>query len=285
MLLTPQELAAAARRQDDFDDLMLELSGLRGGHIPRFLRPGQIERIRREKGLSDSSGPLSEKWRRYIELRDAVWRRLIEIDRTLTRALEHSKKRLGNAQEALEAIRSRASLSADGRRVYRSEDQRRPFTGDSTEDRRRAFYDDGTELTREEIAKVHWREGAPSWEQRQAAGEAVRQAKQAHEYLESCKARVDHYRDRMTSGDALSADDLAAMKTDLDAMPAGLKAEFTSRGHEGAGDAAGPEPALAPACAGTGLAGSAFTFSASDLADIAQTERATQSPRPDFPSP
>ena len=66
-------------------------------------------------------------------------------------------------------------MSEDGRRAYR------------TEDRRRAFYDDGEELTREEISKVHWRHGAPSWEQRQAAGEAVRQAKQAHENLEAIR--------------------------------------------------------------------------------------------------
>ena len=81
----------------------------------------------------------------------------------------------------------------------------------------------------------------------------------------------------MASGDALSEDDLKDMKTDLDAMPKELQAEFSSQGHERAGDAADPEPALAQA-------GCAFTFSASDLDDIAQTERATRPPRPVFPS-
>ena len=79
----------------------------------------------------------------------------------------------------------------------------------------------------------------------------------------------------MASGDALSEDDLKDMKADLDAMPEELQAEFTSQRHERAGDAADPElPAEG-----------AFTFSASDLDEIAQTERATQPPRPDFPSP
>jgi hypothetical protein len=55
-----------------------------------------------------------------------------------------------------------------------------------------------------------------------------------------------------------------------------MQAEFTSRGHERAGDA--DEPALAEE-------GGAFTFSASDLDEIVQTERATQTPRPEFPSP
>jgi hypothetical protein len=258
MFLTLRELAAAARRQMDFDQLMQEISGFTAGRIPRFLRPEQIERIRRAAGLSAGTS-LSDRGRRYIELMADLSRRLAAINRALDRAMERSRQRMQETKVVLDDIRARASLSSDGRRVYR------------TEDRQRAFYDDGTELTREEIAKVQWRDGAPSWEQRQAAGEAVRQAKQDYEDLQSCKARADYYRDRMATGDALSEDDLRDMKTDLDAMPEGLKAEFRSQRPQSAGDAAGPAEA--------------FTFSAADLGDIAQTERATQPPRPDFPSP
>jgi hypothetical protein len=258
MLLTPKELVAAVRRQKDFDTLMDELSGFTCGRIPRFLRPEQIERIRRAAGLSTTTG-LSDHGRRYIELMETVSQRLATIDREIGRAMKRSRQRVKETQAVLEEIRARASVSEDGRRAYR------------TEDRRRAFYDDGTQLTREEISKVHWRDGAPSWEQRQAAGEAVRQAKQAHEDLEAYKARADYYHDRMAGGDALSGDDLQDMKADLDAMPAALQAEFTSQEHESAGEAAG-------------LAG-AFTFSASDLNDIAQTEQAIRPPRPDFPPP
>jgi hypothetical protein len=258
MLLTPRELVAAVRRQKDFDALMLELSGFTAGRIPRFLRPEQIERIRRAAGLNTGAS-LSDRGRRHIELMETVAQRLATIDRAIERAMKRSRQRMQETQVLLEEIRARASVTDDGRLAYR------------TEDRQRAFYDDGQELTREEIAEVHWRHGAPSWEQRQAAGEAVRQAKQAHENLEACKARVDYYRDRIAGGDALSEDDLNDMKGDLDAMPKELQAEFTSQSHERAGE---PDD----------LAG-AFTFSASDLAEIAQTERATQPPRPDFPSP
>ena len=263
MLLTPRELLAAVRRQKDFDALMLELSGFTAGRIPRFLRPEQIERIRRAAGLSVGTS-LSDARRRTIELMETFSRRLVTIDRALERAMKKSRQRLQETQVALEEIRARASVTEDGRRAYR------------TEDRRQAFYDDGEELTREEISKVHWRHGAPSWEQRQAAGEAVRQAKQAHEDLEAYKARADYYRDRIAGGDALSEDDLKDMKADLDAMPEELQAEFTSQGHERAGEADDPEPALAEE--GT------FIFSASDLDEIAQTEQAIQPPRPDFPS-
>jgi hypothetical protein len=272
MLLMPRELLAAVRRQKDFDGLMLELSGFTAGRIPRFLRPKEIERIRCAAGLSTGTS-LSDRARRTVELMETVSQRLAVIDRALERAMRRSRQRLQETQGLLEEIRARASVSEDGRRAYR------------TEDRRRAFYDDGEELTREQIAKVHWLACAPTWEQRQAAGEAVRQAKQAHENLETYKARVDYYRDRMASGDALSEDDLKDMKADLEAMPKELQAEFTSQEHERAAEATDPEPAIAPAGAGRGLAGGAFTLSASDLDDIAQTERAPQPPRPDFPSP
>ena len=275
MLLTPRELLAAVRRQKDFDALMLELSGFTAGRIPRFLRPEQIERIRRAAGLSVRTS-LSDARHRTIELTETLSRRLVTIDRALERAMKKSRQRLQETQVVLEEIRARASVTEDGRRAYR------------TEDRRQAFYDDGEELTREEISKVHWRHGAPSWEQRQAAGEAVRQAKQAHEDLEAYKARVDYYRDRIAGDDALSEDDLKDMKADLDVMPEDLQAEFTSQGHVRAGKEDGPEPALAacpPKPWRRGEEAAAFTFSASDLDEIAQTERATQPPRPDFPSP
>jgi hypothetical protein len=148
MFLTLRELAAAARRQMDFDQLMQELSGFTAGRIPRFLRPEQIERIRQAAGLSAGTS-LSERGRRYIELMEDLSRRLAAINRALDRAMERSRQRLQETRAVLDDIRARASLSEDGRRVYR------------TEDRQRAFYDDGTELTREEIAKVHWRDGAP----------------------------------------------------------------------------------------------------------------------------
>jgi hypothetical protein len=262
MLLTPRELLAAVRRQKDFDALMLELSGFTAGRIPRFLRPKEIERIRRAAGLNVGTS-LSDARRRTIELMETFSQRLAVIDRALDRAMKKSRQRLQETQVVLEEIRARASVAEDGRRAYR------------TEDRRKAFYDDGEELTREEISKVHWRHGAPSWEQRQAAGEAVRQARQAYEDLEAYKTRLDYYRDRMDAGDALSEDDLKDMKADLDAMPEGLQAEFTSQGNERAAEADDPEPALAE---------DTFVFSASDLDEIAQTEEATQTPRPDFPS-
>src|SRR5438132_919887 len=56
MILTLQELRAAARRIKDYSDLMLELSGFTGGRISRFLRPEQIEKIREAAGLPSRIG-------------------------------------------------------------------------------------------------------------------------------------------------------------------------------------------------------------------------------------
>ena len=282
MLLTPRELAAAARRQKDFDEWMLELSGFTTGHIPRFLRPEQIERIRRAAGLSVGTS-LSERGRRYIELMETLSQRLAAIDRALERAMKRSRQRLQETQAVLEEIRARASVTEDGRRVYR------------TEDRRRAFTDDGTELTREEIPKSG---GAMA----RRAGNSVRRrgrpcARRSRRMRLSKPIRPG----RIITATARRAATRSPKTISRTWKPIStpcrrnstqnLRARRT-KGGQGMRPALSPPstppsptPRLGGQVAGRGLAGGAFTFSASDLDDIAQTERATQSLRADFPSP
>jgi len=92
MILTTQELLAAARRWKDYSDLMLELSGLAAGVIPRFLSPKQIERIREEAGLPPRTGETRAEraWRQYLELTDSISRRLAVVQRAIGRALLRS---------------------------------------------------------------------------------------------------------------------------------------------------------------------------------------------------
>jgi hypothetical protein len=158
MILTTQELLAAARRWKDYSDLMLELSGLAAGVIPRFLSPKQIERIREEAGLPPRTGETRAEraWRQYLELTDSISRRLAVVQRAIGRALLKSERRVQQAQAALDATREGATVDGKGRRVYR------------TADRQRGFTDDGQELSREEVKSISWDPKAPTWEQRQA---------------------------------------------------------------------------------------------------------------------
>ncbi|MFL5266197.1 MAG: hypothetical protein ACJ8AH_06285 [Stellaceae bacterium] len=144
MILTPQELLAAVRRTKDYNDLMLELSGLAAGIIPRFLSPAQLEKIREAAGLPPRTGETraEQAWRQYLEF--TVTRQLAAVHRAIERALIKSERRVQAAQEALDDIRSRATIDGKGRRVYR------------TTDRQRGFTDDGQELSREEVDSINW---------------------------------------------------------------------------------------------------------------------------------
>jgi hypothetical protein len=131
MLLTPQELLAAARRLRDYSDLMLELSGFTGGRIPRFLRPEQIKQIRESAGMAPASEtPAERAWRHYQEIADAIARQLAHVNRAIERALKRSEKRVQAAEEALERIGERATIDSKGRRVYRTANGQRGFTDD-----------------------------------------------------------------------------------------------------------------------------------------------------------
>jgi hypothetical protein len=213
MLLTPQELAAAARRQDDFDDLMLELSGFPRGGIARFLRPEQIREIRQARG-EGSETPFERAWRRYLKMTYELARQLFHMNHAIERALAKSAHRVREAREALQAIQARATGDQKGRLVYR------------TADRTRAFTDDGQELSKEEIENIEWKPDAPTWEQRQAAGDRLAQAEKQHEEILHYTDRADYYGERLCSGDTLSIDELATMKADLNAIPSSVRAEM-----------------------------------------------------------
>jgi hypothetical protein len=113
MLLSLQELLAAMRRRKNYDDLMLELSGLTAC---RFLRKEQIERIRAASGLASAGETANERaWRRYFELTDPVIRQLAHVNRAIGRALIRSEPRVQAAHEALDGIRARATVTRQGK--------------------------------------------------------------------------------------------------------------------------------------------------------------------------
>src|SRR4051794_31385175 len=181
MVLTPREIAAMARRCRDYDDLMLELSGVRG-RTPRFLTQAQVERIREEAGLvSSHETPMERAWREYLEFSGQVQRQLYTVNRAIERALIKSERRIAGAQKALADIRRRATVNDQGRKVYR------------TGDRQRGFTDDGEQLSQEEFDRVQWDPTAPTWEQRVRARQRLEQAKQAHEQILQAKERADYY--------------------------------------------------------------------------------------------
>jgi hypothetical protein len=143
---------------------------------------------------------------------------------------------------------------------------RRAGGSTGTADRARAFTDDGQELSREEIASIQWKPDAPSWEQRQAAGERLAQAEKQHEEILRFKDRADYYGERLRSGDTLSIDELATMKADLNAMPSSVRAEM-ERGPSV--DAGRMDPAKA----------TEFSLDADEIASLRRADSAASRPQ------
>jgi hypothetical protein len=216
MVLLLADIVSMARQRKNFDDLMLELSGI-SGKTPRFLTQAQIERIREEAGSVSHETLRERAFREYMEFCDRIQRQIDAVNRAITRALVKSAQRLEEAREALEDIRRRATVDEKGRKVYR--------TADGT----RAFTDDGEELTPEQITSIKWDPMAPTWEQRVEAGERWKLAAEEHEEILRAQERADYYSERMASGDLLSRDELETIHQDLNAMPAAVRAEMPGK--------------------------------------------------------
>jgi len=216
MVLFLADIVSMARQRKNFNDLMMELSGI-SGKTPRFLTREQIERIREEAGTVSHETLRERAFREYLEFCDKIQRQIHAVNRAITRALIKSSQRLEEAREALEDIRRRATVDEKGRKVYR--------TADGT----RAFTDDGQELTPAEMAKVEWNPDAPTWEQRQQAGIRFKEAQEAHDDILRAKERAEYYSDRMASGDILSRDELDTIHQDLNAIPEAVRAEMPGK--------------------------------------------------------
>ena len=191
MVLSVADIVAMARQRKNFDDLMLELSGI-SGRTPQFLTQEQIEHIREEAGRVSHETIAEKAWRQYLEFCGQVQRQLYAVNRAIEKALVKSERRVQAAQEALDDIRRRAMVDEKGRRVYR--------TADGT----KAFTDDGQQLTSEEMASIQWDPLAPTWEQRVQAEERLKQAEEDHDEILRARERADYYSDRMASGEILS---------------------------------------------------------------------------------
>jgi len=216
MVLFLADIVSMVRQRKNFNDLMLELSGI-SGKTPRFLTREQIERIREEAGSVSHETLREHALREYVEFCDRVQRQIHAVNRAITRALLKSQQRLEEAREALEDIRRRATVDEKGRKVYR--------TADGT----KAFTDDGQQLTPEEMASIKWDPMAPTWEQKVEAEERWKQAAEEHESILRARQRADYYSQRMASGDLLSRDELETIHQDLNAMPEAGRAEMPGK--------------------------------------------------------
>lgn len=168
---------------------------------------------------------------------------LSEAERAAAEALALAQKREQAARDNLEKIRKAATTTEDGRQVY------------LTQDGLRAFDDQGNELTAEEIAAIHWQADAPTWEQRQAAGDRLEAAIAERQEIEDYQERLAGDQETLEHGDSLTSDELDSIDRTLADMPdsvrthlGGLRRPATSAALEYDGQGIQADP-LSPAFA------------------------------------
>lgn len=118
---------AAGSRQQDFDDLQREVSGLEVGRVARFLpddmrNPEQSEKSKAERAEMMTRLQMLMQDPAYAALYNDTMDKLGEAERATEIALAKALERQRVADEALADIQARALRLEDGRRIYRDED-------------------------------------------------------------------------------------------------------------------------------------------------------------------
>ena len=208
-----ENLDALPALQRDRIDLNNEMAGREVGRIERFNvatgeDAGPDGRRRKE---SDRLGALEQLLMQdpaYRELYQRVTDRLETAEIAVIQALSAVRERITLMQDRFTEMLERASELPDGTKVFR------------TRDGTRAYTEDGELLTPEQMAGVHWRDDAPSWEEFTEARDARDVAVQAEQdILDFQEQVIDPARERIDSGEIILEDELR----DLDeAMEAGM---------------------------------------------------------------
>jgi hypothetical protein len=210
-----REEEAAARRQRDRDDFDNEIAGNETGRMRRFLREDQTPQaaqLREQERERRARTALVTQ----IQLQQFS-ARLEELDRASLGALRASERQARDAGERLDRLRESANRDEHGQRVYR------------TEDGRAAYYDDGTQLRRNEMDRVDWKAGTPTWEQRQGVGRALDHANAERDAIKNYRDRIAHAKDRVAAGDDLDEDELKALQAGAEDMPASVRNQLNAQ--------------------------------------------------------
>ncbi len=164
---------------------------------------------------------------------------LDRYDTGVVHALMDNRQALDQAEDALTAIRDNASVLPDGRKVYRSEDGRHVFD------------DTGNPVGRDVIDPAAIPPAAPTWEQRQAAGQDVHNLTAERHGLLTYQAKVDQARER-AGRDGVSQTELQGLGDDLDrAMPDAVRKRLDGPGQDSKLDG----PQIVPSAIRLGLQG------------------------------
>lgn len=210
---------ARLHRRQDFDDLQRELAGVNGGRMRRFFREGEgpLSNTPGRRGKDSAAetlllARLADPGYRFAWER--AGRELDAADTAARAALIEARRREAQAREDLEDIRNRAAKLPDGRSVF------------LTQDGSAAYDENGNRLTVEQMAQVQWRDGQPTWEEKEAQEQALALANEQCQKIEEYQEKLGQLRQRYEGGE-LSKAELGNMDKTLEAdMPESVRDRY-----------------------------------------------------------
>lgn len=200
----------AAKRQRDFDDLQLELSGQDTGRMQRFGAGNTNKRMAERKKDEQFSKQLTALQRLlendpvYAALHSEVMDLLAKAETAADAALDQAREDLQSAEAGLQDIQEGANQLPDGTRIYKDADGQ-------------VWTEDGRLVPKEDLGGVVWKDGAASYEDYLRQKQTIEDAKaRIHDIEDYLYKVLGPARGRLTDPDnPPSKDDLDRIKDDI----------------------------------------------------------------------
>lgn len=200
--------ALQKQRELDAIDFNLEITGQEPVRMRRFVPLEETPKARKQRE--------AEKETRFLlnlasqQAIEQFQQRLDELDRASKVALSRVEARIAADEEALIDMRGRASRAPDGRLVFR------------TRDGSAAYYEDENSV--EDLDAINWQSGAPDWENYKELRDRTERSKEERDRIGEYRDRLDTVREKVSSGDALTEDELSELKQLAEEKPESVRA-------------------------------------------------------------
>jgi hypothetical protein len=206
------------QQRRDFEQAEQEESGRDFCRARRFVRKEDtlLARALRQADAADTLVTLLGFT--LAERIERLYDRLDRVESATAEALKASERKVRETRERLERLEALATTDRFGRRVYH------------TEDGQTAYYEDGTRVPANEFAAIQWRDKSPTWEERQAATQALGAAAAQRDDIVGYQQRVREGRQRLE--DDPSAETADEVEAAIANMPPSVRERLEARNRE-----------------------------------------------------
>lgn len=176
------------RRAQNFDDFNNEMAGRDTGRIKRFGFGQARQDATQDKKRKQSAFEQMMMNPAYREAWTSAMDAINQAEEAVYQALIQASDTLHHAQRQYQELLDRAALTADGQRVFKDKH------GD-------VYTEDGEKLSADEAAQIDWRGDDPSREDQAHRQDAITNAQEEFDHINSQSNRLVEIREELTDQD------------------------------------------------------------------------------------